>query len=53
MGLGPGQVVEAELRVLPEGHHSIRGALKGWPDISWDDFERASRLAQQDASAGQ
>jgi hypothetical protein len=31
---------------------SIAGALSHLPDVSWEDFQRASELAQQDLSAG-
>ena len=31
---------------------SIAGFLSHLPDVSWEDFQRASELAQQDLSAG-
>ena len=31
---------------------SIAGSLSHLPDVSWEDFQRASELAQQDLSAG-
>lgn len=48
LGLGPG----THLRVVPERlapTGSIAGHLTSWPDLAWEDFERASRLAQADA----
>lgn len=48
LGLRPG----THLRVVPEPlapTGSIAGRLTSWPDLAWEDFERASRLAQADA----
>jgi hypothetical protein len=51
LGVGPG----AHLRVVetpasgPGG--SIAGSLSHLADVSWEDFQRASELAQQDLSA--
>ncbi len=48
LGLRPG----AHLRVVtmdqPAAASGLAGSLPGLPDIDWDDFERASKLAQQD-----
>jgi len=44
----------AHLRVIVEQagqvHGSIAGRLTSWPDVTWEDFERASVLAQADLS---
>jgi hypothetical protein len=48
LGLEPG----AHLRVVPtrEGgeDESLEGTLTKFPDLSWEDFERASELAKAD-----
>ena len=31
--------------------HTLAGSLSGFPDLTWEDFERASELAQHDLSA--
>lgn len=51
LGFAPG----AHLRVVqaaPAGSaHTLAGSLSGFPDLTWEDFERASELAQHDLSA--
>ena len=48
LGLRPGMHLRAVLEPLaPTG--SIAGRLTSWPDLEWEDFERASILAQADA----
>jgi hypothetical protein len=48
LGVHPG----AHLRVIIEQagrvHGSIAGRLTSWPDVTWEDFERASDLARAD-----
>lgn len=48
LGLRPG----AHLRIIaeqqPPQRGSIAGRLTSWPEVTWDDFERASDLAQSD-----
>ena len=50
LGVRPG----AHLRVIVEpaglAHGTIAGQLTSWPDVTWEDFERASELAQADLS---
>lgn len=50
LGVSPG----THLRVIPEppvaSRGSIAGRLTSWPDVSWEDFERASDLTQADLS---
>jgi hypothetical protein len=51
LGVGPG----AHLRVVETpasgSTGSIAGSLPHLADVSWEDFQRASELAQQDLSA--
>lgn len=48
LGVAPG----AHLRVVqaaPAGSApTLAGSLPGFPDLTWEDFERASELAQHD-----
>lgn len=48
LGMRPGTHlrVVAEQPAVPGG--SIAGRLMCWPEVSWEDFERASQLAQGD-----
>lgn len=42
---------EAELVVTEDGSvpvDHVAGSLPDFPDLDWDDFERASELARQD-----
>lgn len=51
LGVGPG----AHLRVVqtpaarPGG--SLAGSLPNFPDLTWEDFERASQLAREDVGS--
>lgn len=51
LGLRPG----THLRVVETGSASdstpLAGSLPRFPDISWEDFERASEAARRDAEA--
>lgn len=48
LGVRPG----THLRVVSEQPSdevgSIAGRLAAWPEVTWEDFQRASRLAQAD-----
>lgn len=45
LGVGPG----ARLRVVPEPvPGGLEGSLPDFPDLSWEDFERASEAARSD-----
>jgi hypothetical protein len=50
LGVRPG----TRLRVIAEtadlSRASIAGRLTSWPDVTWEEFERASDLAQADLS---
>ncbi|MGA9316238.1 MAG: hypothetical protein WBV77_16620 [Solirubrobacteraceae bacterium] len=49
LGVGPG----AHLRVVQSPGSSqgdsLAGSLPNFPDLTWEDFERASQLAQEDS----
>ena len=51
LGVGPG----AHLRVVQtparSSGSSLAGSLPDFPDLTWEDFERASQLAQDDLSS--
>lgn len=50
LGVSPGTHLRV-VRLADDGvHASIAGRLTSWPEVSWEDFERASRLAQSDLS---
>lgn len=48
LGVRPG----AHLRVIVERSRSVQGSIAGrltsWPQLSWEEFQRASDLAQAD-----
>jgi hypothetical protein len=45
LGFSPG----AHLRVVPEpAEHGVEESLPDFPDLSWEDFERASKAARSD-----
>ncbi|MGA9284393.1 MAG: hypothetical protein WBV85_03030 [Solirubrobacteraceae bacterium] len=51
LGVAPG----AHLRVVESppsrSAHTLAGSLSDFPDLTWEDFERASEVARQDLSA--
>lgn len=46
LGMRPGTHVRVVAEQPPEVEGSIAGRLTSWPDVAWEDFERASQLAQ-------
>jgi hypothetical protein len=51
LGVGPGthlRVVEAP---VARSGGSFVGSLPNFPDVTWEDFERASRLAREDVAS--
>jgi hypothetical protein len=48
LGVRPGTHLRVVAEVPPQAGGSIAGRLAGWPEVTWEDFERASRLAQAD-----
>jgi hypothetical protein len=48
LGMRPGTHLRVVVEQPPAPEGSIAGRLTSWPDVSWEDFERASQLAQAD-----
>lgn len=48
LGVGPGTHLRVVAEQQPEAEGSVAGRLTGWPEVTWEDFERASKLAQAD-----
>jgi hypothetical protein len=48
LGMRPGTHLPVVVEEPPAVEGSIAGRLTSWPDVSWEDFTRASRLAQAD-----
>ncbi len=52
LGVAPGDHLRVVESAPPSSTHALAGSLSAFPDLTWDDFERASELAQHDVSAG-
>jgi hypothetical protein len=50
LGVRPGAHLRVIIEQAGQVHGSIAGRLTSWPDVTWEDFERASELAQADLS---
>lgn len=48
LGARPGTHLRVIVEDTPTTEGSFAGRLTSWPNLSWEDFERASRLAQAD-----
>lgn len=48
LGMRPGTHLRVVAEQPPEPESSIAGRLANWPDVTWEDFDRASQLAQAD-----
>lgn len=48
LGMRPGTHLRVVAEQPPEAESSVAGRLTSWPKVSWEDFERASQLAQAD-----
>lgn len=48
LGVRPGTHLRVVAEQTPRTEDSIAGRLTSWPELTWEDFERASRLAQAD-----
>lgn len=48
LGMRPGMRLRVVAEQPPDAEGSIGGQLVTWPDLTWEDFERASQLAQAD-----
>jgi hypothetical protein len=51
LGVGPGTHLRVVQTPASGPAASIAGSLSHLADVSWEDFQRASELAQQDLSA--
>ncbi|MGI8697037.1 MAG: hypothetical protein ACR2JQ_10390 [Mycobacteriales bacterium] len=47
-GVSPGTHLRVVAESPPDVEGTVGGRLAGWPDLTWEDFQRASRLAQAD-----
>ena len=48
IGVRPGTHLRVVAERSPGAEGSIAGRLTSWPDVSWEDFQRASHLAEAD-----
>ena len=48
LGVRPGSHLRVIVAEPPAAASSFRGSLKGFPEPSWEDFERASEVARSD-----
>jgi hypothetical protein len=48
LGMRPGTHLRVVAELPPAPDATIAGRLMSWPQVSWEDFERASQLAQGD-----
>jgi hypothetical protein len=48
LGVRPGTHLRVIIEQADQVHGSIAGRLTSWPNVTWEDFERASELAQAD-----
>lgn len=51
LGVAPGAHLRVVENAPPGSAHTLAGSLSDFPDLTWEDFERASEVAQQDLSA--
>jgi hypothetical protein len=50
LGVPPGTHLRVVATTANRAPASIAGRLTSWPDVSWEDFDRASELAKADLS---
>ena len=48
LGVRPGSHLQVIVAEPPTAAGSFRGSLKGFPEPSWEEFERASEVARSD-----
>jgi hypothetical protein len=48
LGMRPGTHLRVVAEQPPNTKGSIAGRLTSWPDLTWEDFQRASQLARAD-----
>jgi len=51
LGVAPGAHLRVVQTAPAETAHTLAGSLSDFPDLTWEDFERASELAQHDLSS--
>jgi hypothetical protein len=51
LGVVPGTHLRVVQTAPAESAHTLAGSLSGFPDLTWEDFERASELARHDLSS--
>lgn len=51
LGLRPGAHLRVVVAAQEGGGGTIAGSLTDFPDLNWQDFERASELARHDAGS--
>jgi hypothetical protein len=48
LGVGPGTHLRVVQTPATRSGGSLAGSLPNFPDVTWEDFERASKLARED-----
>jgi hypothetical protein len=51
LGVGPGAHLRVVQTPVTRSGPSLAGSLPNFPDVSWEDFERASKLAREDVGS--
>lgn len=51
LGLHPGAHLRVVETAAPSSPGSLGGSMPDFPDLTWEDFERASDAARRDAAA--
>jgi len=51
MGVGPGAHLRVVQTPATRTGGSFAGSLPNFPEVTWEDFERASKLAREDVSS--
>jgi hypothetical protein len=51
LGVGPGAHLRVVQTPATRSGGSFAGSLPDFPELTWEDFERASRLAREDVSS--
>ncbi|MGD1058815.1 MAG: hypothetical protein ABR992_15530 [Solirubrobacteraceae bacterium] len=51
LGVAPGAHLRVVQTAPDESASALAGSLSGFPDLTWEDFERASELARHDLPA--
>lgn len=51
LGVGPGAHLRVVQTPATRTGGSLAGSLPNFPDVTWEDFERASKLAREDVGS--